>query len=349
MSVSGWVAYWTRFATHYDPKVEIPDLDGKVALITGGDSAVSYHAAQNLAIKGARVYLGHNNEAVICDAISKMMREGGLGTGSVEWFDLDLSSPKAAKASAAHFMTNSSRLDILINNSGFHMGHYETVDINNDGLDVAEPMAEGHMGHFVLTETLMQLLKHTAARPGADVRIITVASEAHRGIFMAPSFGTLEGWNKKGNFIGGRLHRVAMVKLANILFAKELQRRLKEDESPIISIAVHPGELVSEGFTRGLVENVPWPFNLIALSEIKFLVNIIANCSSFLLTPKEGSYTSLYAATSPVIRCHTPVYEGAYLCPYDKVVEPSALAKDEELARELWEYTEALIARCALA
>ncbi|KAG9011016.1 hypothetical protein FRB94_009005 [Tulasnella sp. JGI-2019a] len=347
MSITATLAYLTRFATKYDPKAQIPDMDGKVVIVTGGDSMIGYHTAQQLAMKGARVYLGDRNATTVDLAIAKMMREGGVGGGSVDWLDLDLTNPKAARDSALHFMTHESRLDILINNSGFPAGHYETIDINNDGLEVSDSLAVGHIGHFVFTETLMPLLKHTSVRPGADVRIVTVASEAHRAILLAPKFSSLDGWNKTGNLLYSRLHRAALAKLANILFARELQKRLKDDESNIISMAVHPGELVSEGFARGLVENVPWPFNLLALSEIKLLQTLFGGLSPFLMTPKEGSYTSLYAATSPVVRCHTPVYEGAYLCPYDNVVEPSSLAQDEELARELWEFTECLISRCA--
>jgi len=107
-------------------------------------------------------------------------------------------------------------------------------------------MTYSHLGHFVLTTTLLPLLKHTASLPSSDVRVVTLSSIQHSSASNDVSFIDRSAWNKHGDETGANLKwamsaRYSKAKLANLLFAKELQRRVDRDGVPIISVAVHPG------------------------------------------------------------------------------------------------------------
>ncbi|KAK7062430.1 hypothetical protein R3P38DRAFT_3251730 [Favolaschia claudopus] len=192
----------------------LKDLTGKVVILTGGNSGIGYATTQLLARQGAKVYMATRSKSRAADAIARL-KYVGLGTGSVEWLELDLRRIFWGRRGGWMFC---------------------------------------HISHFVLTEALLPLMKQTAANsPDSDVRIVAVTSNALA--FVQPdSFATRETLNKQfGDSALGMVKTYGYTKLANILHMKALQRRL-DSENPknnITCVAVHPGTTktpATEGF-----------------------------------------------------------------------------------------------------
>ncbi|KAL8280579.1 hypothetical protein RQP46_006902 [Phenoliferia psychrophenolica] len=317
---------------NFDATRDIPNLSGRVALVTGATAGLGYQTAKFLALTGAKVYVGSRSEAKGVAAIKLMEDEcptlRGEGRLHVAIFDLD--SLVGTKKAALAFLESEERLDILVNNAGrggsFH-------NIGPEGIEQA--FVGNVLGPFVLTTTLLPLLKKTASLPGSDVRIVNIASAAHTMVKVEPKFASLEDFNslcvanpKDANTFLNRTRRYGMSKLANILFAKELQRRLLADPtdpgSSIISLSLHPG-LVA---TRGVLSIFSW---------------ISWTARLWSLTPVEGAASPLFAATSPRVREKAEQYQAAYLGPFGEVWDPSNYAKDEELAKTFWSTSERVV------
>ncbi|KAG9046983.1 hypothetical protein FS837_003273 [Tulasnella sp. UAMH 9824] len=321
----------------YDPDSDIPDLHGKVILVTGANSGIGFTAAEVLASKGAKVYLGARDESrgkaaaqIIRDRIS-----GLPSAGSVHWLPLDLSTPRATKAGADAFLRLESRLDVLIHNAGMQVTVYSTV--SEGGLTFSKIMSTNHLGSFVLTQELMPVLKQTAEEPNSDVRIIVVSSGIHPQVPEKPDFRSLEGWNsRKGDGVVEGGIRYANTKLANILFTRELQTRLDAENIPITCISLHPGLVNTDGPMNAL--------RTINTGVLAYIFNLFL--VAFGLTPLQGAYTTLFAATSPKIKAEPAKYKGSYLIPFNRLAEPSVYAKDKILAEDLWACSEEVAEIC---
>ncbi|EIM89854.1 NAD-P-binding protein [Stereum hirsutum FP-91666 SS1] len=288
----------------YDPSRDIPDLTGKVALVTGANSGVGFQTALQLAKRGAKVYLGCRSESRARDAIDRMRKEThGLDLEDrLVWLPLDLSVMRLAKKAGEELLQKETRLDILSH----------------------------HLGHFVLTETVLPLMKSTAQLPGADVRIVAVSSAVYNQA-GSKDFSSLEALNSvqgkpgKENTFFTRLWRYGTTKLQNILWVAELQRRLDAEGTPITVLAVHPGTVDTEG----LNDNSPrWVLYL---------------TYPFAITPLQGAFTSLFAATSAEVAAARETYKGKYLVPFGEVGALTKEARDPALAKTLWETSESVV------
>ncbi|KAG1870816.1 hypothetical protein F4604DRAFT_1770700 [Suillus subluteus] len=298
------------FSKSFDPITDLPDLSGKVILITGGNAGIGYSTVKHLARRGAKVYMAARNQSKAEEAIAQLKSEGlGPGNGDVIWLELDLKDPRNAKKAAGRFMKQEKRLDVLSQLLYIFIRVQEIVMVNV-------------ISHIVLTRTLQPLLDQTAAEPNSDVRIVVVASDGHRFVSGKPRFRNLDDLN---NELKSSLHpgfaRYCVSKLINILYAFELQRHLTAVGSPITVIAVHPGAVDT------------WS-DRPALSNFKFIIKPIV--SLFLLQPDQGAYTSAFAAASEEVAKQREKYKGTYLTPVGKLTEPTKVAKDEGLAKELW-------------
>ncbi|KDR78574.1 hypothetical protein GALMADRAFT_277971 [Galerina marginata CBS 339.88] len=310
------------------------DLHGRVAIVTGGNTGVGYGTVQLLVHKGAKVYLAARNEQRALDAIQELRKEfettdsqPGSG-GSVEWLQLDLSSPRLAKKSAEEFLRKETRLDILVNNAA--MGALGPYTVDEDGL--LDPMATNHIGHFVFTDTLLPLMKTTSQEEGSDVRIVNLTSPVHAIVEVDSFAGKATLTKEYGSSLNGRLHTYAYSKLANILHIKELQRRLDSENIVITCIAVHPGAVRTDG-ASGFIASVPY---------IGKLFLAIAG-PLFFSSWSKGAHNSVFAAASMEVRTNRDMYRGAYLTPVGRVARPSKSALDERLASELCDTTEQVL------
>ncbi|KAK6991835.1 NAD-binding protein [Favolaschia claudopus] len=314
----------------------LKDLTGKVIILTGGNSGIGYATTQLLARQGAKVYMATRSQSRAADAIARLKSEG-LGTGTVEWLELDLADPRSARRAAEEFLGKEERLDVLVNNAALVSGPFK---LNADGL--LDIMVINHISHFVLTEALLPLMKQTAANsPDSDVRIVAVTSNALA--FVQPeSFATRETLNKQfGDSALGMVKTYGYTKLANILHMKALQRRL-DSENPnnnITCIAVHPGTTktpATEGFMGA------------KLPLIGGFIGTVIMPLIFAKPSKGGMAVAIPAAGVMQGKERAGDWKGAYFTP--KGIEtPSASALDVRLQDELWETTRSVAKELGLS
>jgi len=296
------------------PPLTLPDLTGKVALITGANTGIGRVTARELARHGARVFLaGLSQERTqpVLDEIRSwptLMPEphgasAGSQVGQVEWLPLDLGDLHSVKACAQAFLSLGFPLHILINNAGLAGAR----GLSASGFE--KVFGVNHVGHFLLTQLLLPKLKATASAYGS-ARVVTVASRAHR---KAKAWSWEDLQLPTQTFTG--IQEYGVSKLANIWFSAELGRRL--EGTGVTSYALHPGVVSTEVWRA-----VPLPFR--HLLKLRGMI-----------TPEEGARTSLFCATSAQCAHETGLYYD--LC---KPVLPTPLGQDASLARALWERSE---------
>ncbi|KAG8896517.1 hypothetical protein FRC00_005827, partial [Tulasnella sp. 408] len=161
-----------------------------------------------------------------------------------------------------------------------------------------------------------------------------VSSKMHLRVSGRPDFRNLEGWNAlKDDGVLESGARYAISKLANVLFTRELQSRLDAEQVPITCISIHPGVVKTEG-----------PRNAVKTGILAYLIKLFL--ATLGLTPLQGAYTTLFAATSSKIKAEPAKYRGSYLQPFNRLAEVSAYAKDKQLAEDLWACSEEVAEIC---
>ena len=201
---------------------DIPDQQGKLIIVTGGNSGIGYEAALALAGRNAHVILAVRSVDKGEEAARQIRQR--YPQAQVTVMELNLADLKSIRAFAESFLASHDRLDILINNAGvMALPARKTVD----GFEMQ--FGTNHLGHFALTGLLLPVLKKT---PGS--RVVTVSSGVH--VSGDIHFDDLQ-WEKKYDQWGA----YAQSKLANLLFAYELQRRFAETGIKAISVSCHPG------------------------------------------------------------------------------------------------------------
>ena len=293
---------------------QIPSQTGRTALITGANSGIGYRAALELARHGAHVLLGCRNYEKGQAALDRLLRE--TPGASAELVELDMASLASIRGFAAAFAARGIALDLLINNAGVMA--LPKRELTADGFE--RQFGTNHLGHFALTGLLMpQLLAAPAPR------VVTVASLAHRNGKI--DFNNLQSersykpWDAYGES-----------KLANILFANELNRLAVAAHSKLLSIPVHPGVSVTNILANGPGSNGP------KAMVLKLLAPVIMQPDA------AGALPTLYAATSPEAR------GGEYIGPdglmemkgSPVVVKPKPHALDQAVGQRLWTVSEEL-------
>ncbi|XP_017265982.1 retinol dehydrogenase 12 [Kryptolebias marmoratus] len=269
-------------------------LDGKTVLITGANTGIGKETALDLAKRGARVIMACRNVEKGEEAAASI--RAAHAEAQVEVRELDLADTCSIHAFAQRFLRDVSHLHVLINNAGVMMCPYmKTVD----GFEMH--MGVNHLGHFLLTYLLIGLLKRSA-----PARIVVVSSLAH-------NFGWIRfhDLHSQGSYNSGLAY--CQSKLANVLFSRELARRLRGTNVTVNS--VHPGTVNSD-LTRHST-----------LMTILFTV-----LSMFLKTPREGAQTSVYCAVAEELHSvsgkHFSDCSPAFVAPQ---------GRSEETARRLWD------------
>lgn len=295
---------------------EMPSQAGKLALVTGANSGIGYHTALELARKGATVILACRNPKKGEDALKRL--KTALPGAKAELVELDVSSLKSVRAFAAAFAARGAALDLLINNAGIMAPL--TRKTSADGLEIQ--MATNHLGHFLLTSLLLPSLRRAPAP-----RVITVASIAHRRGRM--NFDDLQSERSYSPFAS-----YAQTKLANLLFAFELQRRADKAGVKLASIAAHPGVARTSIIENGL-----------GGGRKTFLTRLIGLFSSlYTHSEEQGALPTLYAATMP------DAAPGGYYGPdgfremtgFPVRVDCMPQAKDPAAAARFWDVSEKL-------
>jgi NAD(P)-dependent dehydrogenase (short-subunit alcohol dehydrogenase family) len=291
----------------------IPDLTGKVIVVTGANSGIGFEAAREFARNGARTILACRNMEKAQAALNQIQAE--IPNAPAEIMQLDLASLKSVHKFAGELKARYDRLDVLLNNAGIMMVPYGTTE---DGFE--RQFGTNHLGHFALTGLLIDLLLKT---PGS--RVVNVSSTGHR--FGSMDFDNLmyEGGN---GYSPTRAY--GRSKLANLLFTYELQRRYEATGAAAIVVAAHPG-----GSKTNLGRHLEGSWYHRSLRRLEPLLTQSAAM---------GALPSLRAAVDP------DVSGGQYFGPggfmeqggYPVVVQSSSASHDEAAARQLWEVSEQL-------
>ncbi|KAI2610581.1 NAD(P)-binding protein [Hypoxylon sp. NC1633] len=291
----------------FNPEKDIPDLSGKVILITGGTSGIGKETVLFLAAHNpAHIYFtGRNEEAGAAVVVAAKAR--GPAT-EVTFIKCDLCSPRARIRQAIADGFKSERLDIFIANAGVMA---PPPGLTEEGFEIQ--WGSNYLAHAVIVQLLRPLMLRTA-EGGADVRLIHVTSYGHN---LAPSGGIQFEHLREADAGGGEFLRYGQSKLAQILYCRAMAKRYPQ----ITGTSVHPGL----GNT-GLFEHVK-------PSMTKRLVGLIG---FFKKSAAECAYNSLWAATAPV----KTIENGQYYEPVGKNPGGSKMARDEALAEKLWDWTE---------
>jgi NAD(P)-dependent dehydrogenase (short-subunit alcohol dehydrogenase family) len=295
--------------------VDVGDLTGRVALVTGANSGIGYEAARTLAQHGAHVILGCRDQERARRARDKM--ESQLERSSLELLEVDLANLASVREAAASVLTGHARLDLLVNNAGVMGTPYRQTA---DGLELQ--MATNHFGHFALTGLLLDRLVTTERS-----RVVAVSSNMHR-------FGHI----RLDDVAGTRPHNTWVTystsKLANLLFVAELSRRLVGAGLPTLAVAAHPGWTRSNLAASG-----------VALGHSRVRRRLGRTAASTLgQSTAAGVLPVLCAATASGIRSGQYIGPAGPLELYGppRVVQPSKRARDQVLAAGLWAASEEL-------
>lgn len=267
------------------------NMSGKVCIVTGANSGIGKVAALELARLGAHIVMVCRDRARGEAALAEIKQ--ATGNDQLELMLCDLSSQADIRRFADEFKATHKRLDVLVNNAGVYLRKRQTTV---DKLEAT--FAINHLGYFLLTNLLLDLLKQSAPS-----RIVNVSSGAHTSGHI--NFDDLQGEQSYG---GGRAY--CHSKLANVLFTRELARQLAGTQ--VTANCLHPGAVAT-----GIFRSLPKP--------IEALIKLVT------MSPEKGAQTTIYLASSPAVETVTGKY-------FVKCAEarPSAEAQDDQVARRLW-------------
>ncbi|KAI4326941.1 hypothetical protein L6164_019454 [Bauhinia variegata] len=284
--------------------------EGLTAIVTGASSGLGLETTRVLALRGVHVVMavrnveaGRNVKQTIIDDIP---------TAKIDVMELDLSSMASVRKFAADYTSSGRPLNILINNAGVMATPFMTSQDN-----IEFQFATNHLGHFLLTNLLLETMKQTVRECNKEGRIVIVSSEAHK-------FAYDEGirFDKINDESGYHSYfAYGQSKLANILHANELARRLKEEGVKITANSLHPGSIITN------------------ILRYHSYINAVANMVGkyFLKSVEQGAATQCYLALHPQVEG----ISGEYFMDSNKA-NPSSLATDSGLAKQLWEFSSSL-------
>ncbi len=283
-------------------------MKGKVVVMSGATSGIGAAAALALARAGARIVFIARDESR-AKATLGALNAAAPGLGHRAHY-ADLSSIAETKRVGDEIAAAESRIDVLVNNAGAVFGERR---ISIDGLELT--FALNHMSYFTLTKSLVDTLKGST-----PARIVSTASHAH----MRARFDIDDLQTRKARYSAMGVYGAS--KLCNILFTRELARRLSG--TGVVANCLHPG-VVATGFGREASGFLRW-----ALSIARPL----------LLTPEQGADTLIWLASAP----ETASVSGEYFAKR-KPARRTAEAQDDALAAKLWEISEEIYAEHAKA
>jgi retinol dehydrogenase 12 len=271
------------------------ELSGRTFLVTGANTGIGLATATALAGRGGRVFVTSRSPAKGEAAVAAI--KGSTGNDAVRLLPLDLADLDSVRACATAFLALGEPLHVLVNNAGMA----GRQGLTRQGFELL--FGVNHLGHFVLTDALLDCLKASA-----PARVVTVSSDAH---YRAPGID-FTALRTRGHGLTA-MHEYSVSKLCNVLFTQELARRLSG--TGVTTYALHPGVVASDMWRR-----VPWPVRPLITRR--------------LLSVDDGALTSVYCAASGEVA----QVSGRF---YDKCAEraPSGVATTE-LAAELWDYSE---------
>ncbi|KAI4728024.1 NAD(P)-binding protein [Aureobasidium sp. EXF-10728] len=299
----------------FEPEKDIPDLSGKVIIVTGGNTGLGKESVLQLAKHNpSQIYLAARTESKARSAIEEIKTQ--VPDAKVEFLSLDLTDFESVKAAADSFKQKEQRLDILLNNAGIMAVPYSTT---KQGYEVQ--FGTNHMGHALLTKLLLPVLLKTAEDPNADVRVVTLSSEGHQ---LAPrDCGII--YDQAAAETYGTWARYGSAKLANVLHSRGLTAR----HPSITAVAVHPGVIKTDLFASTQRDSMIVRYGIAAVGGL------------FMQTVPQGTRNQLWACTAN----KEDVRQGYYFKPVGNRGPGSGWAQDTKKVEELWEWTEKELAK----
>jgi NAD(P)-dependent dehydrogenase (short-subunit alcohol dehydrogenase family) len=293
----------------------VPSLTGRVAIVTGANSGLGLETARVLARKGAQVVLAARSEAKGAAAATEVLV--GAPGASLTVMPLDLANLQSIRRFAEAFLATYDRLHILVNNAGVMAVPYRKTA---DGFEMQ--FGVNHLGHFALTGLLAPLMLKTPA-----ARVVTVSSSAHlSGRMRFDDLNSERSYSKWGAY--------GQSKLANLLFAYELQRRLAAAGSSAISAAAHPG------FANTSLQLVGPQ-----MEGSQFRIKLMSAVNRLMAqSAAMGALPQIYAATSPEVRGGDFIGPDGFMEQrgFPVKVKSSARSRDVAAASRLWVLSEQL-------
>ncbi|KAL2840768.1 hypothetical protein BJY01DRAFT_218100 [Aspergillus pseudoustus] len=303
---------------------QLPDLKGKVFIVTGGNSGIGYYTVSNLAEHGAHVYMCARSPEKGAAAIADIKK--AHPSANVDLLQMDLMDLTSVLAAAKRFLALETALHGLVNNAGIMATPFE---LTTDGHEAQ--WQTNYLAHWVLTEHLLPLMLRTArSLPAGSVRIVNLTSSGH---LSAPKNGI--------NFAdlslkeSGPWPRYGQSKLANILHSRTLHKKYgpgspsaQNGDGEIWVSSVHPG-LVGSNLATAVEESGT------AMNSVFSVLRMLG----MLITADKGSWTSLFCAASKDMKAEE---SGGYFEIFKRCSEPrwqSSAAKNAELAEKLEEWT----------
>jgi NAD(P)-dependent dehydrogenase (short-subunit alcohol dehydrogenase family) len=277
-------------------------VGGKRVLLTGATNGIGLAGAEELARRGAKLAIVARDEQKGRASAQRIERAGADADGAVDVLLADLSAQAEVRRLADEVLARYPRVDVLINNAGAMFARRRATD---DGIELT--WALNHLAPFLLTTLLLERMKESAPS-----RVITTASDAHRGAHVPFDDLAAEHSYRRGGF-----SRYGETKLANILFTAELARHL--EGTHVSAFCFHPG-LVSTGFNRN---------NGALMGTLMLLIKPMSR------SPEHGARTLVWLADSTAPEGHS----GAYFSD-EQLATPTAEGQDVEAARRLWELSE---------
>lgn len=290
----------------------IPNQEGKIAIVTGANIGLGFEIAKALAKKKVKVIMACRSIEKSNKAIDKIIKD--IPNAKLETMHLDLSSQASIRQFTKTFKAEYTSLDLLINNAGVMLTPYDKTE---DGFELQ--IGVNHLGHFLLTGLLLETMDTTKG-----ARIISLSSMAHR-------MGTINFEDLQSEKSYNRLQAYNQSKLACLMFALELDRRLKEKDSNTISLAAHPGASPETNLVRHMTK------------VESFLLAIFKPLISH--SNENGALPTLMAAL------HYPVKGGEYFGPtgFSETKGKPGKAKiakramNKDVAKRLWDVSENLM------
>lgn len=280
------------------PKYSPPErLDGKVAIVTGGNAGIGYFTAKAFADAGATVVLGCRSIEKAEAAVEKLKAE--TNNQNISFLQLDTSDLDSVRKFAEEFESKFDKLHLLINNAGIGSIADNSPNLSKQGFELV--FATNHLGHYLLTRLLLPLLKFSAPS-----RIVNVASKAHG---MARDGIPFDKLKSPGSYL--HLSEYGVSKLANIMFSISLAEKL--EGTGVTSYSLHPGVVATD-----IWKHMPY----IVQKVIKF----------FMLSEEDGAATSVYCATAP----EAALKNGAYYDNIKEAKINNKHAFDKEMVEKLW-------------
>ena len=300
--------------SNFNPQTDIPDLTGKVILVTGasaglGEATVTALAAHN----PGKIYLAARSLEKADAALSRIKAVSPAHrSANIQILNLDLASMASIKKAASHINSEDDRLDIFYHNGGVAMIPQATT---SDGYEVQ--FGTNYLSHAMLTRLLMPKMLATAKRPGSDVRIIVISTTGHK--VFAPKDGILFNMLKTDMASRPGRELYGQSKLAMTLFTYELSKRYPT----ITSVSLHPGTVKSNIW--GGDKSVNWLLNKLIVQPLVTITGV---------SNEEGAKTQLWATFSKNVK------NGSYYEPIGKAGQQGKLSYDDELADKLWKWSE---------